>query len=80
MYQVISGTSIRSKVSRLKSAMMCCLALAASIGIGQEPSGYAPEVGEPHPDFILPRLEDRQAVSLAQFRGKKVLLIHFASW
>lgn len=41
---------------------------------------YSPEVGAPHPDFVLPRIDNREAVSLAQFRGRKVLLIHFASW
>jgi hypothetical protein len=41
---------------------------------------YRPRVGQRHPDFILPALGDRQPVSLSQFHGKKVLLIHFASW
>jgi hypothetical protein len=42
--------------------------------------GYAPKVGERHPDFTLPRLGNRAPVSLSDFRGKKVLLIQFASW
>ncbi len=42
--------------------------------------GYSPQVGRPHPDFTLPRLADRSAVRLSQFRGRKILLIHFASW
>ena len=41
---------------------------------------YQPQVDAPHPDFVLPRIDNREAVSLAQYRGKKVLLIHFASW
>jgi hypothetical protein len=41
---------------------------------------YAPAVGEPHPGFVLPSVADRAPVSLADFRGRKVLLIHFASW
>lgn len=41
---------------------------------------YSPRVGQPHPDFTLPTLTDREPVSLSQFRGRKVLLIHFASW
>ncbi len=41
---------------------------------------YNPQVGQRHPDFTLPTISDRQPVSLSQFRGKKVLLIHFASW
>ena len=41
---------------------------------------YAPKVGERHPDFTLPTIGDRAPVSLSNFRGKKVLLIQFASW
>ena len=42
--------------------------------------GYAPRVGQAHPDFTLPNIENGKPVSLSQFRGKKVLLIQFASW
>ncbi len=41
---------------------------------------YAPKVGERHPDFTLPTIGDRAPTSLSDFRGKKVLLIQFASW
>jgi hypothetical protein len=41
---------------------------------------YQPEVGKPHPDFILPSIEDGSPIQLSDFRGKKVLLMHFASW
>jgi peroxiredoxin len=43
-------------------------------------ASYAPKVGEKHPDFTLPRIDDGARVSLSDFRGKKVLLIQFASW
>ncbi len=43
-------------------------------------AGYAPRVGRPHPDFTLPNIADGRPVSLSQFRGRKVLLIHLASW
>jgi peroxiredoxin len=33
-----------------------------------------------HPDFTLPGIVDGEPVSLSQFRGRKVLLVHFASW
>jgi hypothetical protein len=42
--------------------------------------GYSPRVGQVHPDFILPNIMDREPVSLSQYRGRKVLLVHFASW
>jgi len=41
---------------------------------------YEPIVGQPHADFVLPTIDTRQPVALSQFRGKKVILIHFASW
>jgi hypothetical protein len=43
-------------------------------------AAYAPKVGQRHPDFTLPMIGDRAPVSLSNFRGKKVLLIQFASW
>ncbi len=43
-------------------------------------AGYSPRVGSPHADFTLPDIDTREPVSLSQYRGKKVLLIHFASW
>jgi peroxiredoxin len=41
---------------------------------------YAPRVGQRHPEFTLPNIHDGRPVALGQFRGKKVLLIQFASW
>ena len=41
---------------------------------------YAPVAGELHADFSLPSIEDRKAIKLSDFRGKKLLLFHFASW
>jgi hypothetical protein len=43
-------------------------------------AAYAPKVGERHPDFTLPTIDNRTPTSLSSFRGKKVLLIQFASW
>ena len=41
---------------------------------------YAPKIGQRHPDITLADIATGQPVSLSDFRGKKVLLIHFASW
>ncbi|MBU2008558.1 MAG: TlpA family protein disulfide reductase [Chloroflexi bacterium] len=38
------------------------------------------QLGRPAPAFTLPSLADGSPVSLAQFRGKVVLLNFFASW
>lgn len=40
---------------------------------------YNPSKG-PHPDFILPSIDGGDAIQLSKYRGKKVLLLHFASW
>ncbi len=46
---------------------------------GQLPSaGF--EVGQSFPAIAFPALEDGQPASLADFRGKKLLLHVFASW
>jgi len=37
-------------------------------------------VGELYPDLKLPSLRDGKPLSLSSFRGKKVLLVEFASW
>ena len=52
----------------------------ARLDRGLSRGGYEPKVGERHPDFTLPTIGDRTPVSLSDFRGKKVLLIQFASW
>lgn len=40
--------------------------------------GFA--IGEVFPDIVLPSLKDGSPLSLAQFRGKKIILHIFASW
>lgn len=48
---------------------------------GQEiQKSYRPLPGRPHPDFVLPAIDDQRPVSLSDYRGKKLVLIHFASW
>ena len=43
---------------------------------------YTPRKGKraPHPDFILPSIDGDDMIQLSDYRGKKVLLLHFASW
>jgi len=41
---------------------------------------YLPPTGELHPQIVLTRIDTQEAVALSDYRGKKVLLIHFASW
>lgn len=67
--------------SRIAAYIVGFLSLS-NIAAGQAAAhdSYSLKVGEVHPNFVLPNIEDGSAVALSQFRGKKVLLIHFASW
>ena len=66
-------------MQKLALALAACgILLRASAGAPA--ASYAPKVGQRHPDFTLPTIGDRTPVSLSSYRGKKVLLIQFASW
>ena len=56
--------------------------IAVSFGAALESVALAdsPKVGERAAEFTLANIADGKPVSLADFRGKKVLLIQFASW
>jgi hypothetical protein len=65
---------------RLKVLSLQLFAAIASLATPLAADRYDPRLGERHVDFTLPAIDDGQPVSLEQFRGKKVLLIQFASW
>lgn len=46
----------------------------------RERPGHGFRVGEPFPAISLPTLEDGELRSIADFRGRKVILHVFASW
>jgi len=64
-----------SRSNFLRLAVVLCAVASAD-----HASAAAPKVGERYPDFTLANIADGKPVSLSDFRGKKVLLIHFASW
>jgi peroxiredoxin len=66
-----------SLIQRCLTSVALALILAGGL---QAEENYAPQVGQRHPNITLPTIHDGSAVSLSDFRGKKVLLIHFASW
>jgi len=47
---------------------------------GQNVQAFEPTVGKPLEGFTLPRIDNGDPVSLSEYRGKKLLLIVFASW
>lgn len=46
----------------------------------QSAQAFQPIVGKPLEGFTLPRIDNGDPVSLSDYRGKKLLLIMFASW
>ena len=59
--------------------LACLMPLWLSV-MSNAAENYSPRAGQPHPAFTLPRIDNREPVALSQYRGKKVLLIQFASW
>ena len=61
--------------------LQAILLIAASVAAparAEPPSG--PKPGDPYPTYLLPSLRGGDPLSVAHFRGKKVLLLQFASW
>jgi len=56
------------------------VASLCSVGTASVAEDFHPRVGQVYPDFTLPSLAGGSPISLSQFRGRKVLLVHFASW
>ncbi len=73
------GLNVRWKM-RNPSVLMLTFGGLCFFAAMSHADGYSPRVGQPHPDFTLPSIEGHGPISLAQFRGRKVLLIQFASW
>jgi hypothetical protein len=63
-------------VNRILHLLLVPLMCAA----GTPASAAPPKAGERHADFTLANIADGKPASLSDFRGKKVLLIQFASW
>ena len=63
------------------SAIVAFLALLAAgpLAAQKRPSSGVP-VGHPFPVLKLPSLADGKPMSVADFRGHRVLLVTFASW
>jgi len=64
----------------LRITIIASLMLAVFVA---SPSTAAPaqtDVGQPFPDLVFPTVDGEQTVRLSDHRGKRVLLIEFASW
>lgn len=56
------------------------LLLAAGCGAAETAPHVGIKPGDLFPPIVLPSLRDGKPISVADFRGKKVLLHIFASW
>ena len=65
---------------RLWKRLLLLSGVLASLATPALAETYNPRVGERHVNFTLPAIDDGRPISLEQLRGKKVLLIQFASW
>jgi hypothetical protein len=80
---------MRASVARLLSAAVSVVALGAGAADQPKPkpiwARHAPlppgfNVGEAFPVLALPSAVDGRPVSVAEFRGKKLIVNIFASW
>ena len=68
------------------SSLITCALIVVPIRADEGPS-IGTGAGQMYPDFYLPKLDgassptgERRFGRLSDYRGKKVLLVHFASW
>ena len=66
-----------SRTATRLSAVLLALSLTTMLGAAEPEIGV--EKGQMYPDFLLPDLQGKLH-RLSDHRGKKVLLLHFASW
>ena len=59
---------------------ICFATFASTLSAQTLRERYTPEVGKLHPEFVLPNIQSGELTKLSSFRGKKTLLLHFASW
>jgi len=58
--------------------LLVTLLMGKATTANPRPVGF--EVGQAFPNWVLPSLENGRPLSLAQFRGQKLILHIFASW
>ena len=63
----------------LSATVFSLFAAVCSSNAAEEAVPIGVNEGEMYPDFMLPMIDGKPA-KLSDYRGKKVLLFHFASW
>lgn len=65
--------------SRLRNGVALGIVLVCGAARADDAPRIGTKVTEMYPDFVLPKLDGTMG-RLSDYRGKKVLLFHFASW
>ena len=63
----------------IKTLLSAAVALTLCAAPGSASPAMGLKKGEMVPDFLLPTIDGKMG-RLSDYRGKKVLLFHFASW
>ncbi len=64
---------------RLRCAVILLMVGFAFSALAEDRPEIGAKTGQMYPDFVLPTL-DGDIKRLSDFRGKRILLFHFASW
>ena len=71
---------IPARIIRLSAVLLLLFGFGApAIAVADEEPPIGVKAGEMYPDFLLPDLDGKPG-RLSDYRGKKILLFHFASW
>ena len=74
---------------KMKCAMMSALLLAFAVGGADaqdrgsrrvRPEGNAPRIGDDAPTFVLKSLDGKSETNLADFAGKRPVVLYFGSY
>jgi hypothetical protein len=65
---------------RIATLVAVSMTLLGGANAGDGPERLRLEAGQPFPEIVLPALDDGRPMSIADFRGQKVVLHVFASW
>ena len=63
------------KLRALVAALALCASAPAALAQDRRP-----QLGDPYPEFSFPTLDGERTISLSSLRGKRLLLVQFASW
>jgi hypothetical protein len=80
MRQFLGGTDTQGYGGMKKIVVLKCTLLVLLMVMIEAPGSDRLNVGSPFPELALPAIEGDRALSIGDFRGKKLILHVWASW